>query len=241
MERTVSILFYFIAIVTSSMAQNTNIIFEKKSYDFGTFSEDGDSPTCNFKFTNNGKEAVAIIHVQTTCGCAVASYTRTPIAPGQTGKISITYNPQGRPGKFNRSALVSFSDSSEKVKLYISGMVTQGVERKHKTFPYVIGDLQLKTTGLRFNQMRGKEQEQNIMVVNSGKTPLRLQFRSSDSSLSGRMEPNILVPDNMGEIRITRKTDSTSAQAKCIKLKEDNTIPKKDGYIYIEIIAEKCK
>lgn len=241
MKRTVSILFYFIAIVTSSMAQNTNIIFEKKSYDFGTFSEDGDSPTCNFKFTNNGKEAVAIIHVQTTCGCAVASYTRTPIAPGQTGKISITYNPQGRPGKFNRSALVSFSGSNEKVKLYISGMVTPGVERKHKSFPYVMGELQLKTIGIRFNPMRGKEQEQNIVVVNSGKTPLRLQIHSSDSSLSGKMEPEILAPESMGEIRITRKANSTSTQAKCIKLKENNTIPPHNGYIYINIVTEKCR
>ena len=241
MKRTVITLFYLIAIVISSRAQNINITFEKKSYDFGTFPEDGDSPTCHFKFTNEGKKAIAIVHVQTTCGCAVASYTRSLIAPGQTGNISITYNPQGRPGKFNRSALVSFSGSSEKVKLHITGMVTPGVKRKHKTFPYVMGNLQLKSTKIRFNPMRGKEQEQNIVVINSGKTPIRLQIHSSDSSLSGRMEPGILAPENMGEIRMTRKADSTGTQAKCIKLKEDNRVPPKDGYVYINIVTEKCK
>lgn len=241
MKQIVSILFYLIAIITSSIAQNSPITFEKKSHDFGTFPEDGDSPTCNFQFINQGKEAIAIVHVQTTCGCAVASYTHTPIAPGQTGNISITYNPQGRPGKFARSALVSFSNSNEKVKLYITGMVTPGVERKHKSFPYVMGDLQLKTTGIRFNPMRGKEQEQNIVVVNSGKTPIRLQIHSSDSSLSGRMEPEVLAPESIGEIRITRKANSASTQTKCIKLKEDSTIPPQNGYIYINIVTEKCR
>lgn len=241
MKRKLIILLNIIVITISAIAQDNTIIFEKHSHDFGTISEDGDSQTCIFHFTNKGKKAIAVTQVQTTCGCAVANYTRKPILPNQTGKISITYNPQGRAGKFNRSALVSFSGFNEKIKLYVFGTVTPGVERKYKTFPYVMGNLQLKTTSVRFNPMRGEEQEQNIVIVNSGKIPLKLQFHSSDTSLSCETEPDILAPKSTGEIHIIRKADNTSSRTKCIRLKEKSMLHKKDGYVYIEIVTEKCK
>lgn len=236
------ILFCYIVIAVTAIAQtNNNIIFEKQSYDFGTFPEDGENQTYDFKFTNRGEKAIAIIHVQTTCGCAVASYTRAPIQPGKTGTISVTYNPKGRPGKFNRSILVDITGNTTKIKLTISGVVTPGRQRKNKRFPYVMKTLQLKTTGVHFAPMRGNEQEQSIVIVNSGTIPLRIQFRSLDKSLSGYTVPEILAPDSTGEIRICRKADATKSEAKCIRLKEDKINPLKTGYIHIEIATEKCR
>ncbi|WP_288360060.1 DUF1573 domain-containing protein [uncultured Bacteroides sp.] len=236
------ILFYFTIIAFAATAQTgNNIVFEKQSYDFGTFSEDGENQTCDFKFTNQGDRAIAITHVQTTCGCTVAKYTRAPIQPGKGGTISVTYNPQGRPGKFNRSILVDITGSNAKIKLTISGIVTPGAQRKDKRFPYVMGSMQLKTTRVRFSPMRGNEQEQNIVIVNSGKEPIRLQFRSLDTTLSGYTVPRVISPDSIGEIRVCRKADATKMQAKCIRLKEDKTYLSKIGYIYIEIATEKCK
>lgn len=236
------ILLYFTIIAVAVTAQtNNHVIFEKQSHDFGTFPEDGENQTCNFKFTNRGESPIAITHVQTTCGCTVVNYTRTPIPPGQTGTIGVTYNPQGRPGKFNRSILVDITGSNSKIKLTISGMVTPGAQRKDKRFPYVMDSIQLKTTGVRFSPMRGNEQEQKIVIINSGKEAVRLQFRSLDYALSGYTVPEIISPDSIGEIRICRKADATKIQAKCIRLKEDKTSSSKAGYIYIEIATEKCK
>lgn len=104
-----------------------------------------------------------------------------------------------------------------------------------------MGSMQLKTTRVRFSPMRGNEQEQNIVIVNSGKKPIRLQFRSLDTTLSGYTVPRVISPDSIGEIRVCRKADATKMQAKCIRLKEDKTYPSKIGYIYIEIATEKCK
>lgn len=242
MKRILTILIHFIIIVPQVLSQNTNgIVFEPKSHDFGSFSEDGDNQTCNFKFTNHRKELVVIAHVQTTCGCATADYTRQPIPPGKTGIISITYNPKGRPGKFNRSILVNFTGIEEKIKLSISGMVTPGVVRKDKRFPYVMGELQLKTTGFRFAPMRSEEQERSIRVINSGEIPLRVQFHSSNPIFSGKLEPDVLSPDSIGEIKISRKADATKAQMKCVRLKEKKTHPKKEGCVFIEIGTENCK
>ncbi len=242
MKRILIILFHLLIVVPPVFSQNTNgIVFVTKTHDFGSFPEDGDNQTCNFKFINRGKEMIAIAHVQTTCGCATANYTQQPIAPGKSGNISITYNPKGRPGKFNRSILVSFAGREEKVKLSISGMVIPGAVRKYKRFPYVMGDLQLKTTGFRFTPMRTAEEERSIQVVNSGNVPIRLVLHSSDSALSGKPEPEILSPDSIGEIKITRRADATQKQIKCVRLREEKTHPAKAGCVYIEICTEPCK
>lgn len=239
------LLLLFLYMVIPSLAVTAqgvgSIIFEKKAHDFGTFSEDGGNQTCEFKFVNRGKKAVSIAHVQSTCGCAVASYTRRPVPAGKTGSISVTYNPAGRPGKFNRSVLVHFAGTQEKLRLTISGTVSPGVERKDKRFPYVMGGLQLKITGFRFSPMRGKEQEQEIMVVNSGKSPLQVHFTSSDPVLSGSMEPETLLPDSIGKLLILRKADASKSQRKCIRLKENKNHSRTDGVIRIEITQETCK
>ena len=241
MKYRLIILLSIIGFATSVRGQSNAAVFEQLSHDFGIFSEDGDSPAHTFKFINKGTKAIAVSHVQTTCGCAVASYSHQPVRPGESGVITISYNPKGRPGKFARSALVSFSGSPGKIRLDIRGTVLPGAERKHKTYPYVVGDLQLKSMGLRFNPMRGKEQERSILIVNNGKTPLKLQFRSTDASLSGKTEPGILPPETAGEILILRKSASEGdLSAKCVRLKEDESLPKRKGYINIEVVTEKC-
>lgn len=210
-----------IALLMASQAMSQTpdgVIFETISHDFGSFSEDGDNRTCHFRFTNRSKGMIAVAHVQTTCGCATADYPRQPVASGKSGVISITYNPKGRPGRFSRSILVSFAGMDEKVKLHITGTVIPGAVRKDKRFPYVMGDLQLKTASLRFQPMRGgDEEERSIRVVNSGKAPLRIALHSADSSLSGRAEPAVLLPDSVGEIKISRKADAGKDRMKCIR------------------------
>lgn len=242
MKQLLSLFFYLITAPLAVTAQDINhIIFEKTAHDFGTFSEDGGNQTCEFKFINRGEKAVAIAHVQSTCGCAAASYTHSPIPAGKTGSISVTYNPAARPGKFSRSILVHFAGIEEKVKLTISGTVTPGAERKDKRFPYVMGNLQLRTTGFRFSPMRGKEEEQDIVVINSGKSPLQVHFTSSDPALSGSMQPPILAPGSTGKLLILRKADATKSQRKCIRLKENKNPSRNDGVVRIEITQEKCR
>lgn len=220
-------------------SQNNHIVFEKLTHDFGTFSEDSELQKCIFKFTNHQKKAIAIAQVQSTCGCAVPQYTKEVIPPGKSGNISITYNPQGRPGGFNRIIIVSFSGQPEKVRLSIKGNVTPGVPRKNKTYPYVIGDMQLRTTGLKFKRMQ-ITQQRSIMVINSGNSPLRTVIQSDIPALSACMYPDILQPDQKGEIQILCKDENNAAGTLCIRIKENTRQQKKAGTLYLIIEKEDC-
>lgn len=225
---------------TAHATTDGGIVFDRLKHDFGRFSEDGDNQTCTFRFTNRSGETVSIAQVQSTCGCAVARYTREAIHPGKTGTVSVTYNPKGRPGHFNRSVVVKMSGSEKSIRLTISGEVVRGAPRKHGAYPYVIGELQLKTDFIRFGPMRAQEQEQSVVVINSGTKPLQVEFHSADARFLASTNLPLLMPDESGEIRIIRKGGTDKASPRCIRLKERKGASRSDGTLQLELVQEKC-
>lgn len=74
------------------------ITFVKEEHDFGTI-KDGAKVFWNFRFTNTGNIPLIINRVKADCGCTVPEYPKTPIAPGEEGKIRVTFDSKGRPGR----------------------------------------------------------------------------------------------------------------------------------------------
>lgn len=102
-----------------------DIKFDKLTHEFGTFSEDDPVVTCKFKFTNTGDELLVIHQAIASCGCTVPEYPKTPIKPGESGEITVTYNGQGKfPGHFKKSITIRTNGKSEIIRLYVSGEMT---------------------------------------------------------------------------------------------------------------------
>lgn len=114
----------FVAMATTASAQ-AEIKFEKLIHDFGTFSENTPVQKTTFTFTNVGNKPLIINQAIASCGCTVPSYTKQPIAPGQKGQISITYNGKGMfPGHFKKSITVRSNGNVEMTRLYIQGVMS---------------------------------------------------------------------------------------------------------------------
>lgn len=71
------------------------ITFTETGHDFGTVKE-GTIVKYSFSFKNTGLKPLLITDVQTTCGCTVPSYDKTPIAPNAEGKIDVAFDSNGR-------------------------------------------------------------------------------------------------------------------------------------------------
>ena len=108
-----------------SFAQQANeaeIKFDKTSHDFGIFTESNSKVTCTFTFTNTGNKLLVIHQAIASCGCTVPEYPKEPIKPGESGKIVVTYNGEGRfPGHFRKSITNRSNAKQEIVRLYIEG------------------------------------------------------------------------------------------------------------------------
>ena len=80
----------------ASAQKQAEIKFDKLTYDLGKFSESTPVQKCTFTFTNVGDAPLIINQAVASCGCTVPKYTKKPVAPGQKGTVSVTYNGKGR-------------------------------------------------------------------------------------------------------------------------------------------------
>ena len=75
-----------------------------------------------FIVTNIGKEPLIIEQANPTCGCTIGDYTKSPIAPGQTGYVSAKFN-AANPGPFKKTLTVKFAGADDIKNITISGEV----------------------------------------------------------------------------------------------------------------------
>lgn len=125
MKRLVLAIAMFAAMAATVHAQ-AEIKFDKLTHNFGDFSEKAPVQKATFTFTNVGDKPLVINQAIASCGCTVPSYTKSPIAPGQTGQISVTYNGKGMfPGHFKKSITVRTNGNIEMTRLYITGTMKE--------------------------------------------------------------------------------------------------------------------
>lgn len=127
MKKFFMIAMMLMSIVTTASAQSqAEIKFDKLTQGLGTFSEKDAVQTTTFTFTNVGQAPLVINQVVASCGCTVPKYEKKPIAPGQQGTITVTYNGKGKfPGHFKKSITVRTNGKTEMTRLYIEGDMTE--------------------------------------------------------------------------------------------------------------------
>ncbi len=90
--------------------------FESDNFEFpGTIME-GERVRHSFKFTNTGKSDLIISDASAPCGCTIPSYSKEPIAPGESGKIDVEYNSENRGGGRHEKSVRVTSNAIPKVK-----------------------------------------------------------------------------------------------------------------------------
>ncbi len=105
---------------TTNQNPDANMKFTTEEHNFGTIPE-GPAVSTDFEFKNIGKEPIVLTGVQASCGCTTPTWTKEPVLPGKSGKVTATYNTQGRPGNFVKTITINSNVGSKVVK--ISGNV----------------------------------------------------------------------------------------------------------------------
>lgn len=116
---------------TSVVTANPNdsyaeIKFDTLRHNFGSFPASDPVVKCTFNFTNTGTAPLVIHQAFASCGCTVPNYPKTPIKPGEKGKIDVTYNGTGKfAGHFQKTITVRTNSKNEVVRLIIEGTMTE--------------------------------------------------------------------------------------------------------------------
>ena len=158
-----------------AMGQNPVITFDKTTHDFGKINEADGRVTTVFTFKNEGIAPLVLSNVRASCGCTTPKWTREPIEPGQSGEITVTYNPSGRPGRFQKTVTVTSNASEPTTKLYIKGEVIPKPVKPVDEYPIKMGDLSLKRKSLNFGTLtQGSNKMLEIEYANQTEQPIEV-------------------------------------------------------------------
>jgi hypothetical protein len=105
------------------------IQFNEEVHDFGKIIE-GETVSYSFKFKNTGKTDLIIADVSTSCGCAVPSYPKTPIKPGEENSIKVSFNSAGKRGFQSKDIVIVANTQPNTTLIRIkTQVVSPGSER----------------------------------------------------------------------------------------------------------------
>ena len=99
------------------------ISFAKTEHDFGKLIQ-GEQVSVIFKFENTGKLPLLISKVSASCGCTASKYPTEPIAPGEEGRLEVTFDSKGQRGMQNKTVTVLTNTQPQSTILRLKAQVS---------------------------------------------------------------------------------------------------------------------
>jgi hypothetical protein len=99
--------------------------FEKDTHDFGKIKS-GDLVTYEFKFTNTGKSPLIVKDAIASCGCTKPEWPHTPIKPGESAAIKVTFNSLGKMGLQDKQVTITANTNPAQNLVHLIGEVGMG-------------------------------------------------------------------------------------------------------------------
>lgn len=174
----------------------------ERLHDFGVIREQDGKVTCQMRLINSGTEPLLIVKAQVGCGCTGIHYPETPIQPGDTATVSITYNPSGRPGQFSKQAIIFTNTDVKRTTLEIRGNVIPSPATLDKQYPLAAGPLRISQQIMPLGEIvKGKNKTEYLSAYNASTDTMLVNVTGGNEHL----KPAI-VPDTVPPARVTALT-----------------------------------
>ena len=212
MKKTSTIILAIAALLFSAAALRAQSTFgnvvsvDKVVHDFGDIFTDQGAVSCSFTFTNISSKPILLLTAVSSCGCTEAEWTREPIQPGKTGKVSATFNNEDGPYPFDKTVTVYVSDLQNPIVLHIRGSAHQNARPLNESFNLKFGNFGVRSLEFKAgNLSQGESKSGNIVVANLGKTPLKVEFENVSEDLTLAVFPNPIPAKSIATLSYTIK------------------------------------
>jgi hypothetical protein len=211
---------------TLAMAQDKILEFDAETFDFAIVNE-GLVAEHTFVFTNKSAKTVTLNNVQASCGCTTPSWSREPIPSGKTGKITASYNSEGRPGAFVKTITVTYAEEgqiAQSIVLTIKGNVLG----KIKNIPNEINAvMKLEKAEHNFGKLQvGQKVAKTFTFTNTGTADLQISTVYAACNCVTMTSPktlNNLKPGETGSIELVFTPTQVSNKDEVVMIYTNST------------------
>lgn len=96
--------------------------FENETHDFGKIKQ-GEKVNFEYKFTNTGKSPLVITNATASCGCTVPEWPKTPVKPGESAAIKVTFDSANKSGLQDKLITVTANTVPAQTVVHLVGEV----------------------------------------------------------------------------------------------------------------------
>ena len=174
---------------------------DKTVHNFGDILLGSGPVSCTFTVKNIGTKPLVIYNAVTTCGCTKAEWTKEPIMPGKTGKISATYTNDEGPYPFDKSVTVYLSEPKKPVVLKMRGVSMEKEVPLSQAYTIQYGPLGLREAYLKCGNMeQGGMKSNSVNVANLSSSPITVDFGDVSDNLQISVSPNPIPAGKTAEL-----------------------------------------
>ncbi|MEI6696384.1 MAG: DUF1573 domain-containing protein [Bacteroidota bacterium] len=241
MKRIILLFAFLIFCLTVQSQTKAIITFKKLSHDYGSIKAKIPEVKAVFDFKNTGNGPLLIQSVYPSCGCTSVIYPKTPVFPGEKGRITAVFHTKNIRGKFDKTILVYTNDSAHKIViLNIHGKIIQKGLYIDENYPQAIGKLSFKTNHVAFNKLKTTEiKTDSLWIFNSGAKKLKVEFMNSYPWLTFSKNKCKIRPGKKTFFIITydasKRNDWGLNFDKLILKTNDDTLAEKNIFVSAEI------
>ena len=227
-------------VAVAMMAQDPVITFEKTEHDFGKIHEENGRVSVVFNFKNEGMSPLVLSNVRASCGCTTPTWTKEPVEPGQTGSITVTYNPNGRPGRFQKTVTITSNATEATKRVYIKGEVIPKPAKPVNVYTVAVGELSMKGKTLNLGTIKKGETmngELEYANLTQAEHSVDLATNSQDAFLISQTTLATVKPNETGKFVFAIDTRNT-IKAEIVEDFSQMSVEEKQAAPIIEVAGE---
>ena len=205
-------IFFSILLFSSfSLAQilTPKLTLLENEYDFGDIKQ-GDQVSHVFILTNSGGDLLKIEKIIPSCGCTAAMPEKSELAPGESTKLTITFNSAGKKGKQKKLVRINTNDpENPQTIITINGNVIPPTDGKETS-----AIIHFRETQHDFGVVQeGNKVEYTFAFDNSGKSNLEIgDIKTSCGCTAALVSKKVLAPGETGTLKV--ELDTSDRQGK---------------------------
>ena len=185
-----------------------SIEIDRTIYNFGQIIHNSGPVSCTFNLKNVSDKPVVVYNVASTCGCTDVEWTREPIRPGQSGKISVTYSNDEGAYPFDKTLTVYTSDTKKPILLKFRGIAIDAAKPLKEVYPIAYGPLAIRESHIKCGNLeQGGQKSEAVLVANTSKRPIKVEFADVTPNLSISISPNPIPAESTAEMSFTVTAD----------------------------------